>query len=49
MDRHGVETKLIIGKQRNGPTGEVPVVFQRVYVRFENIAREPAPEPEPRV
>ena len=47
MDRHGVETRLIIGKQRNGPTGEVPVVFQRVYVRFENIAREPAPEPEP--
>jgi replicative DNA helicase len=48
-DRHGLETKLIIGKQRNGPTGEVPVVFQRVHVRFENIAREPAPEPEPRV
>jgi len=47
MDRHGVETRLIIGKQRNGPTGEVPVVFQRVHVRFENIAREPAPEPEP--
>jgi replicative DNA helicase len=47
MDRQGVETRLIIGKQRNGPTGEVPVVFQRVYVRFENIAREPAPEPEP--
>ena len=47
MDRQGIETRLIIGKQRNGPTGEVPVVFQKIYVRFENIAREPAPEPEP--
>jgi replicative DNA helicase len=46
-DRLGVETKLIIGKQRNGPTGEVPVVFQRVYVRFENIAREQPPEAAP--
>jgi replicative DNA helicase len=46
-DRLGVETRLIIGKQRNGPTGEVPVVFQRVYVRFENIAREQPPEAAP--
>jgi replicative DNA helicase len=46
-DRLGVETKLIIGKQRNGPTGEVPVVFQRIYVRFENIAREQPPEAAP--
>jgi replicative DNA helicase len=34
----GVETKLIIGKQRNGPTGEVPVVFIRPYGRFESAA-----------
>jgi replicative DNA helicase len=36
----GAETKLIIGKQRNGPTGEIPIVFMRPYVRFENIAPE---------
>ncbi len=34
----GWETKLIIGKQRNGPTGEVPVIFLRPYARFENPA-----------
>ncbi len=39
----GIETKLIIGKQRNGPTGEVNVVFQKSFVRFENgpLEREP--------
>jgi replicative DNA helicase len=37
--RAGVETKLIIGKQRNGPTGEVPLVFLKPYVRFENLTR----------
>ncbi len=35
----GMETKLIIGKQRNGPTGEVPVVFLKPFARFENKAR----------
>jgi replicative DNA helicase len=39
-ERGGVETKLIIGKQRNGPTGEVPVVFMKPFARFENKARE---------
>ncbi len=34
----GAETKLIIGKQRNGPTGEIPIVFMKSYVRFENMA-----------
>ena len=37
----GYETHLIIGKQRNGPTGDVPVVFLRPYARFENKAHEP--------
>lgn len=32
----GAKTELIIGKQRNGPTGRVPIVFLRPYVRFEN-------------
>jgi len=30
------KTELIIGKQRNGPTGNVPVVFIKRYARFEN-------------
>jgi len=34
----GMETRLIIGKQRNGPTGEVPVVFLKPYAKFENKA-----------
>ncbi|HZT68721.1 MAG TPA: replicative DNA helicase [Terriglobia bacterium] len=34
----GEETRLIIGKQRNGPTGEIPIVFMKNYVRFENMA-----------
>ena len=37
----GGKTELIIGKQRNGPTGNVPVVFLKPYARFENYsARE---------
>ena len=32
----GSETRLIIGKQRNGPTGDVPVVFLKPFARFEN-------------
>jgi replicative DNA helicase len=30
---------LIIAKQRNGPTGDVPLVFIEDYTRFENAAR----------
>jgi replicative DNA helicase len=39
VDRRGVEMKLIVGKQRNGPTGDIPVVFMRPYAKFENMAR----------
>jgi replicative DNA helicase len=39
VDRRGVEMKLIIGKQRNGPTGDIPVVFMRPFAKFENMAR----------
>ncbi len=34
---------LIIAKQRNGPTGDVPLTFIKEYTRFEDRARE-APE-----
>jgi replicative DNA helicase len=36
--------ELIIAKQRNGPTGEVPLTFLKQYTRFESRAetREPA-------
>ena len=31
--------EIIIGKQRNGPTGIVKLAFQEQYTRFENLAR----------
>ena len=34
-----VEVKLIIAKQRNGPTGDVDLIFLKNYTRFENVAR----------
>ena len=33
---------LIIAKQRNGPTGDVPLTFLKEYTRFEDRAEEPA-------
>lgn len=36
------EAELIIAKQRNGPTGEVPLTFLKEYTRFENRDREHA-------
>ena len=36
-DNHGV-AELIIGKQRNGPTGVVKLAFIREFTRFENLA-----------
>ena len=36
----GSETRLIIGKQRNGPTGDVSVVFLKPYAKFENKAHD---------
>ena len=41
------KAELIIGKQRNGPTGVVHLVFLHKYTRFENLAEdlgEPPPE-----
>ena len=36
--------EVIVGKQRNGPTGAVPLYFVQDYARFENLTRA-APEP----
>jgi replicative DNA helicase len=36
-------TDVIIGKQRNGPTDRVQLVFKPEYTRFEDLARRPAP------
>ena len=32
--------ELIIGKQRNGPTGSVQLAFLKEFTRFENMWRE---------
>jgi len=37
--------KLIIGKQRNGPIGDVPLAFIEEYTRFEDLAPEFGPAP----
>jgi replicative DNA helicase len=34
------KTELIIGKQRNGPTGHIPLVFLKPYTRFENYSAQ---------
>jgi hypothetical protein len=39
MERGG-EAELVITKQRNGPTGEVPLTFLAEFGRFESRARE---------
>jgi replicative DNA helicase len=36
-DSQGV-AEVIIGKQRNGPTGVVKLAFIREFTRFENLA-----------
>ncbi len=40
------KTELIIGKQRNGPTGHIPLVFLKPYTRFENYSAQDSEPPE---
>ncbi len=42
-----IMVSAIIAKQRNGPTGEVQLVFLRGCTRFQSAAKASAPEPEP--
>jgi replicative DNA helicase len=35
----GVPVNLLIAKQRNGPTGDVPLTFMKGYTRFESAAK----------
>jgi len=37
--------EIIVSKQRNGPTGVVRLAFLKDYVRFDNLATKPMPEP----
>jgi len=37
------EAELIIAKQRNGPTGDVPLTFHKELMRFENRAKQSTP------
>ena len=58
VDQRGIsiegQAELIIAKQRNGPTGSVPLFFHKAYTRFESSARPqdedraPPPPPSPR-
>lgn len=39
IDFDAVPVKLIVAKQKNGPTGEVDLIFLKSFTRFENAAK----------
>jgi len=39
--------EIIIGKQRNGPVGEVELAFLKKYTAFENLSATPYPSESP--
>ena len=46
------QADLIIAKQRNGPTGRVPLFFNKAYTRFDSVERHemsaaPVPQTPP--
>ncbi len=38
--------EVIVGKQRNGPTGTIKLVFLKNFARFENYSYDNGPEQE---
>lgn len=43
--KEAVPINLLVAKQRNGPTGEIPLIFLRPYTRFEGAAKEKGQDP----
>jgi len=39
VESEGLPVNLLIAKQRNGPTGDIPLTFLKAYTRFEPAAR----------
>jgi len=40
-----INVQLVVAKQRNGPTGDIDLVFQGQFTRFENQSNRPPPYP----